>query len=347
MVMQVDASGHTAEDALTHALLQIISPKELQYFQQQAEEKQQMLFHYLLQYQFVDPEVFLKTCAAIFKLPAADYKKNSIIHVKKISDDVIRTHFFLPLHYHDNQLTIAIANPNDITLANKIAFQAGVTIALVLMRYDVLCQLHNLFVSNLVYAAQNKKNIIQELASQILSDAIHQRASDIHLETFQKEVRLRFRLDGLLREIIRFPSMISDLLISCIKVMAQMDIAIKRLPQDGRFSFRSYLGFYKDCRVSTCPTLYNEKMVIRLLDTSTQIRPIEQLGLNCHAQKTILKSIAHPQGFVLVTGPTGSGKTITLYTLLNVLNRSHRNISTIEDPIEMQIDGINQTPVNT
>ncbi|EKD44847.1 MAG: hypothetical protein ACD_70C00207G0001, partial [uncultured bacterium] len=185
------------------------------------------------------------------------------------------------------------------------------------------------------------------ITHQLLSDAIHRGASDIHFEPYQQHFRVRFRIDGLLREIISLPNQLTDAITSCVKVLAHLDIAIKRMPQDGRLGFRSYLGFFKDCRVNTCPTIHGEKSVVRLLDANTEIRSIEQLGLNKKNQKIILDCIQKPQGLILVTGPTGSGKTITLYTLLNLLNQQHRNITTIEDPVEMQIEGINQTHINT
>ena len=269
--------------------------------------------------------------------------------VHEIPAATLKNKLMIPIAKKENHLTIAIADPNDIDFAKTLSFQLGITIHIGFARYDIVCRLHNAFTSEHHYQQITKKNesIVQSLAHQLLSDAIHRHASDIHFEPYQYDLRVRFRIDGLLHEIIRIPNHLTDALTSCLKILAYLDISIKRLPQDGRVTFHTNLGFFKDCRVNTCPTQHGEKMVIRLLDANTQMRSIQELGLKIDDQKIILKTLSRPQGLILVTGPTGSGKTITLYTLLNLLNESHRNISTIEDPIEIQIDGINQTPVNT
>lgn len=351
--MQTNTLNGVEEDALTCVLLQksLLTIDDLVKIKKQADNFGQTVFQYLLQYRFISSENFLNACTEFFQIPEIklDNKKNNDFLCCEIPFNLIKNNSMLPIEKNNNQLTIAISNPNDIGLAKKLSFQTGLTIRLTFARYDILCRFHNALVCEKQYQALDDKNehLAQSITHQLLSDAIHRNASDIHIEPYQQNLRVRFRVDGLLHEIIKLPDSLTDAIISCIKVLSHLDIAIKRTPQDGRLAFRSYLGFFKDCRVSTCPTLFGEKIVIRLLDANTQIRSINTLGLNSSDQKIILDSIKKPQGLILVTGPTGSGKTITLYTLLNLLNQTHRNISTIEDPVEMQIEGINQTHINT
>lgn len=354
MVMPIDdIPTQTEEDNLLRVLLQknLFPASELQRVLSTAENFKQTLFQYLVQYRLLDARQFLHSCSDFFQLPKNSLQNkqvdNLLFHVLPLN--IIENNLWLPIMKQEKNLVLAIANPNDIDNAKKLSFQLGMSIQVVFVRYDTLYRLHNAYVSEQKYKQAPNKNdqLAQKISHQLLSDAIHRDASDIHFEPYQSYFRVRFRIDGLLHEIIRLPAQLTNAITSCLKVMARMDIAIKRTPQDGRLSFHSYLGFFKDCRVSTCPTIYGEKIVIRLLDANTQIRPIDTLGLKPKDQKIILQYIEQPQGLILVTGPTGSGKTITLYTLLNLLNLSHRNIATIEDPVEMHMEGINQTHINT
>jgi type IV pilus assembly protein PilB len=177
--------------------------------------------------------------------------------------------------------------------------------------------------------------------NQILNEAIKKKATDIHFEPYENFYRIRFRLDGLLHTINQPPLEINQQLSSRLKIIANLDIAEKRLPQDGRYFFN-----HRDIRVSTCPTLYGEKIVFRLLDNHENIRCIDQLDLTESQQKLFLSAIEKPQGLILVTGPTGSGKTVTLYAALNYLNVISKNICTVEDPVEIQLPGINQVNIH-
>src|SRR3990167_10490370 len=353
MVMRINEIANAADDNLSQVLLQknLLSLAELQQAQLTAKSFKQTLFQHLMQYRLVDAAELLSACGDFFQLPyhALQHKKINTLFFNALPDHIIENHLLLPIFKKGNFLVVAIANPNDITIRKQLSFQLGVSVQLILTRYDTLYRIHNTYISAQKYSQFHDKSdhLAQTLTHQLLSDAIHRDASDIHLEPYQSYFRVRFRIDGLLHEIIRLPSPLADAATSCLKVLSHMDIAIKRKPQDGRLSFHSYLGFFKDCRVSTCPTIHGEKIVIRLLDANTHIRPIETLGLNKVDRHLIQHSIEQPQGLILVTGPTGSGKTITLYTLLNLLNLSHRNITTIEDPVEMHIEGINQTHINS
>lgn len=187
---------------------------------------------------------------------------------------------------------------------------------------------------------------IIRLINALLSESIKVNASDVHIEPFEKHLRIRFRVDGMLREILQPPGNIAPLVISRIKVMAKLDIAEKRLPQDGRISLR-IAGRSVDVRVSTLPSGYGERVVMRLLDKQAGRLDLEQLGMSPHVHDNFDHLLHKPHGIILVTGPTGSGKTTTLYAGLTVLNIKSRNILTVEDPIEYYIDGIGQTQVNT
>ena len=187
---------------------------------------------------------------------------------------------------------------------------------------------------------------IIRLINALLSESIKVNASDVHIEPFENRLRVRIRVDGMLREILQPPGNIAPLVISRIKVMAKLDIAEKRLPQDGRISLR-IAGRSVDVRVSTLPSGHGERVVMRLLDKQAGRLDLEQLGMSPHVHDTFDHLLHKPHGIILVTGPTGSGKTTTLYAGLTVLNIKSRNILTVEDPIEYYIDGIGQTQVNT
>ena len=187
---------------------------------------------------------------------------------------------------------------------------------------------------------------IIRLINALLSEAIKVNASDVHIEPFENRLRIRFRVDGMLREILQPPSNIAPLVISRIKVMAKLDIAEKRLPQDGRISLR-VAGRAVDVRVSTLPSGHGERVVMRLLDKQAGRLDLEQLGMSKREYDSFYNLLHKPHGIILVTGPTGSGKTTTLYAGLSILNVKSRNILTVEDPIEYFIDGIGQTQVNT
>ncbi len=179
----------------------------------------------------------------------------------------------------------------------------------------------------------------------VLLDAVEAGASDIHFEPFERFYRIRLRIDGVLRETRRPPPALSARLAARLKVMAQMDIAERRVPQDGRIKLadgRTAIDF----RASTLPTVYGEKVVLRVLDSSSARLGIDQLGLEPEPRQRYVDALHRPQGMLLVTGPTGSGKTVTLYAGLNMLNVEHRNIATAEDPVEIHVDGINQVQVN-
>jgi general secretion pathway protein E len=186
---------------------------------------------------------------------------------------------------------------------------------------------------------------IIRLLNAILAEALNEKASDIHVEPYRDQARVRFRLDGVLRTVLTPAAHITPLLVSRIKVMARLDISEKRLPQDGRMSVRLG-GRSVDLRVSTIPSTYGERVVMRLLDKSATKLAIEDLGMTSHQRHTLKSLIARPHGMILVTGPTGSGKTTTLYAALLEMDKRERNIMTVEDPVEYDLEGISQTQIN-
>lgn len=187
---------------------------------------------------------------------------------------------------------------------------------------------------------------VSDFIQQLIRDAFKENASDIHFEPKSTTLRIRFRIDGILHHILQLPHTITATIISHLKISAKLDIAEKRLPQDGRTEMASHQGENFDCRINSWPTLHGEKLVLRLLAKHASARPLNQLGLTADEQTTLEKSIQKPQGLILITGPTGSGKTTTLYSALSALNHNSKNICTIEDPIEIQLSDVNQLNVN-
>lgn len=187
---------------------------------------------------------------------------------------------------------------------------------------------------------------VTDFLNELLAHAINKKVSDIHIEPYEKILRVRFRLDGMLQVVSMPPKNLARKMTSRIKVMAQLNTSERRIPQDGRIHFRVGEDKYIDFRVNTLPTLYGEKIVMRILDSDTAALGIDNLGFEKKQKKDLLDALAKPDGMILVTGPTGSGKTVTLYAGLNILNTSERNISTAEDPAEIQVPGINQVNVN-
>ncbi len=278
----------------------------------------------------------------------------------------------LVLGKRGNRLFIGGADPTDQEAAERIKFATQLSPEWVIVEHD---KLSKILEANGASAAEALENIVggdfefdvtddvtpssetQEVTADVedapvvrflqkmLIDAINARASDLHFEPYEYHYRVRFRVDGELREITQPPIAIKDKLASRIKVISRLDIAEKRVPQDGRMKLK-FGNKAIDFRVSTLPTLFGEKIVIRILDPSSAKLGIEALGYEKIEKERLLKCIARPYGMILVTGPTGSGKTVSLYTCLNILNQPGVNISTVEDPAEINLPGINQVNVN-
>jgi type IV pilus assembly protein PilB len=310
-----------------------------------------------------------------FHAPLFDIAGFDIDQVNKelIDPKMIVTRRILPLQKRGNRLFVAVSDPANLQALDEIRFKTNLVIDAVVVEDDKLAQT----ITKVVEAmGQNLKDLVSaedleiDLAEgtpaaaedeanpdvedapvvkyiqKILLDAIGAGVSDIHFEPYEKFYRIRYRLDGILKEVAQPPLAIKDKMASRIKVISRLDISEKRVPQDGRMKLTLSKSRAIDFRVSTLPTLYGEKIVLRILDAAGVKLGIEALGYEPDQQQIILDAIKRPYGMILVTGPTGSGKTVSLYTCLNILNQPGVNIATAEDPAEIQLAGVNQVNIN-
>lgn len=312
-----------------------------------------------------------------FGLPLLDLSAISVASVPRdvVSDKLINKHHAIPLMKRDNRLYVALADPTNIQALDEFKFHTGITTEGVIVEEGKLRQfiesfmedqgstlgdlddadLDALDVDGSTQPQEEEEQSSEDAAkdapivrfiNKILLDCIKKGASDIHFEPYEKAYRIRSRIDGILQEIARPPNNLSSRLSARLKVMSQMDISEKRMPQDGRIKMRISKNRAIDFRVNTLPTLWGEKIVLRILDPSSAKMGVDALGFNPVQKDRYMEVLHRPQGMILVTGPTGSGKTVTLYTGLNILNTPERNISTAEDPVEINLEGINQVHVN-
>ena len=307
----------------------------------------------------------------LFDLSALDLES---VPVQLVDEKLVRRHHALPLHKRGSRLFIGISDPTNLRALEEIKFQSGLNIEPVIVLDDQLTQtidkaldkpaaamgamldedLDNIDISADDDKAQETAPLHNEaddapivrFVHRALLDAINRGASDIHFEPYEHVYRVRYRQDGILQEIAKPPVNMGGRIAARIKVMAQLDIAERRVPQDGRIKMNLSKRRAIDFRVNTLPTLFGEKVVMRILDPSSAQLGIDALGYEEQQKALFLKAIHKPQGMVLVTGPTGSGKTVSLYTALNILNTAEVNISTAEDPVEINLPGINQVNVN-
>jgi type IV pilus assembly protein PilB len=297
----------------------------------------------------------------------------SLIPEDACNESLITKHNALPLFLRGKVLFVACSDPTNLDALEEIQFNTGFNTELVLVDdknlqtaiEEVLSgdsdsldigdidqdELAGLEVDN----TEDKDEAVGEkeddapivvFINKILLDAIKKGASDLHFEPFEKSFRIRFRIDGILSEIARPPVSLSSRLAARLKVMSKLDIAERRVPQDGRIKLAISKKKSIDFRVSTLPTMWGEKIVMRILDSSSAMLGIDILGYEEDQKAIYLEALARPQGMILVTGPTGSGKTVSLYTGLNILNTQERNISTAEDPVEINLEGVNQVQIN-
>jgi type IV pilus assembly protein PilB len=293
--------------------------------------------------------------------------------VKAVSEKLILAHHVLPLFKRGHRLFLAVADPSQYAAFEEIKFHSGMTIEIVVVEEEKLVKaidaavdaadttFKDLLSVNLdsinLTASEGIKGPVDpgadpddapvvRFVNKVLLDAIKKGASDIHFEPYEKEFRIRYRNDGMLHEIASPPINLAGRIAARLKVMSRMDIAERRVPQDGRIKLEISKQRAIDFRVNTCPTLFGEKIVLRILDPTSARIGIERLGFEPEQRVNFLEAINKPYGMILVTGPTGSGKTVTLYTGLNILNTSDQNISTVEDPVEITVPGINQVNVN-
>ncbi|MEO5558541.1 MAG: type IV-A pilus assembly ATPase PilB [Dokdonella sp.] len=315
--------------------------------------------------------------SAEFGMPVLDVEAldSAQLPMKLVREDLITKHKALPLFKRGNRLFVGVSDPTNLRALDEIKFQSNHIIEPILVdegQLDRAIELALTSNSNNITDLGDTEGLenldlgaidddgestgvdasgaddapVVKFINKVLIDAIKRGASDIHFEPYETAYRVRFRMDGMLRAVASPPSKLSPRISSRLKVMSGLDIAEKRVPQDGRIKLNLSKTKAIDFRVSTCPTLFGEKIVLRILDASAAKMGIEKLGYEDDQKKLFLDAIEKPYGMVLVTGPTGSGKTVSLYTALNILNTEGRNISTVEDPVEIRLPGVNQVQQN-
>lgn len=330
----------------------------------------------LLALDFFHPHDLTEQLSTLFGLPDTDLTRYDYPQLCQQLGlrDLITRYQALPIAHNGQTLTIAVSDPTHLQVEDDFRFATGLQVELVLADYKALqAAIRRLYgrtiqgssssgkeisqdeLANLVKLSDDEIQSIEDLSqddapvsrfiNQILLDAVRKGASDIHFEPYEALYRVRLRCDGILLETQRLSSNLSRRLAARLKILSKLDIAERRLPQDGRIKLRLNQDTAIDMRVSSLPTLWGEKIVLRLLDSSAANLDIDKLGYNDQQKQLYLAALKKPQGMILMTGPTGSGKTVSLYTGLRILNTAEVNISTAEDPVEINLSGINQVQV--
>jgi type IV pilus assembly protein PilB len=338
------------------------------------------IIRHLVKNKLLGSDVIAAAAAQEFGLPllSIDSFDRAAFPLTMVDAKLMRKHNVLPLLKRGTKLYLGVSDPSDVNAINEIKFHTGSSVELIVVEDD---KLHATIESLLAvqdgektsdytddleamglddidieivedHAAEDNNLEVQDEApivrfvNKVLFDAIRIGASDIHLEPYEKIYRVRFRIDGILKEVTRPPLNIATRICSRLKIMAQMDISERRVPQDGRIKLKLSRSKAVDFRVNSLPTLWGEKIVLRILDATSAQLGIDVLGYEPIQKQYYLNALQQHQGLILVTGPTGSGKTVSLYTGLNILNTNERNISTAEDPVEINLEGVNQVAVN-
>ena len=336
------------------------------------------LVAYLVGRQMIEARKIAISASSEFGVPLLDLDAIDLDMeaVKSVDQRLLAKHQVLPLVLRGKRLFLGVADPTDLPAIDEIKFQSGLRVDTIIVEQDKLAAM----VSKALEAVDTSMSSFGEddfdlesleitggdddivgddvarddiedapvvrFVNKIMLDAIKRGASDIHFEPYEKTYRVRTRLDGVLKQVASPPLALSNKVTARLKVMSRLDIAERRVPQDGRIKLRLSKNRAIDFRVNSCPTLFGEKVVLRILDPTAAKLGIEVLGYEDFQRKLYLDALAKPYGMILVTGPTGSGKTVSLYTGINILNTEDRNISTCEDPVEINVPGINQVNVN-
>ncbi|MCP5351888.1 MAG: type IV-A pilus assembly ATPase PilB [Chromatiales bacterium] len=339
-----------------------------------AREQDIPLVLFLVQNEIVPAREIAHAVAAQFGLPLFDIRALDLelIPMKIISARMINDLHALPLFKRGKRLFVGIADPTNMQALDEIKFHTGLQTEAVIVEADKLevaieqaQKTHDVSIADLMgtdldnadlFAAvaddedkeltDDQEEAVVGFVNKVLLDGINKGVSDVHFEPYEKTYRVRFRQDGILQQVYAPPAGLAGRIAARIKVMASLDVSERRVPQDGRIKLRLSRTRAIDFRVSTCPTLFGEKIVMRLLDPTSAQLGIDALGYDAPQKELFMNAIHKPQGMVLVTGPTGSGKTVSLYTAMNILNTAEVNISTAEDPAEINLPGINQVNVN-
>jgi type IV pilus assembly protein PilB len=342
----------------------------------QASQNRIPLITYLTQHKLANSSALAFSAAMEFGISVLDLDAflPEMMPNTLMDEKLLRKHNALPLYKRGNRLFIAVSDPTDVQALDEIKFNTGLSTDAILVddaklraaieRYlapseSTMGDLTDADLDGIetegadgheddsaVVVAEINDAPIVKYVNKMLLNAIRRGSSDVHFEPYEKTYRVRFRTDGILKEMSRPSIKLAPKISARIKVMAQLDISERRLPQDGRIKMKLSKTKSIDFRVNTLPTLWGEKIVLRILDPSQAKMGIDALGYEKDQKKLYMDALAQPQGMILVTGPTGSGKTVSLYTGLNILNTDERNISTAEDPAEINLEGVNQVNVN-
>ena len=339
-------------------------------------QQKKPIIRYLVEDKHLNAVNIASILSRSFGYPHIDLKQfdTSLVPEGVRNEKLIRKHNALPLYLRGKVLFVAMSDPTNLDALEEIQFNTGFTTELVLADEQSLQETIEKVLEDEGDALDITDIDTEELSgidvqeekqeddpvtgdkedapivvyiNKILLDAIKKGASDLHFEPYEKSFRIRFRIDGILTEIAKPPISLASRMTARLKVMSKLDIAERRVPQDGRIKLALSRKKSIDFRVSTLPTMWGEKVVMRILDSSSAMLGIDMLGYEKDQKQIYLDALAQPQGMILVTGPTGSGKTVSLYTGLNILNTTERNISTAEDPVEINLEGINQVQINT
>ncbi len=355
--------GHVPEDEIISAA-------------QTAQKQKIPLVTYLVQNAVVPARTISLAASEEFGTPILelDAIATDVLPKELVSEKLVRKHRALPLFKRGTRLYVAVADPTNLQALDEIKFNTGLNTEAIIVDEDKLdgaidkyLESQDTSLDDLGDADLDDLDIeagggedsadvtadavddapIVRFVNKVLLDAIKMGASDIHFEPYEKSYRIRLRSDGILLEVAKPPVNLASKLAARLKVMSQLDISERRIPQDGRIKLKLSKNRAIDFRVNTLPTLFGEKIVLRILDPDSAKLGIDMLGYEEEQKQLYLNALEQPQGMILVTGPTGSGKTVSLYTGLNILNTTERNISTAEDPAEINLEGINQVNVNT
>ena len=350
----------------------LITQEQLRTALETQKKTRQRIGSILVKAGFIKEPELLSFLGRQFNIPVVELSKYEINPevVRLLPEEMVQKNLALPINRVGAKLIVAVADPSNMAILDAIGFKTGYAVELVLASEKEITSAINKFFDqslefkDIISELDDELEVVREeevdvselergvddapvvkLVNFVLTDAIKRRASDIHIEPYEKEFRVRYRVDGVLYEVMRPPLKMRNAICSRVKILASLDIAERRLPQDGRIKLKIGKGREMDFRVSVLPTIYGEKTVLRLLDKSTLQLDMSKLGFEQDQLKDFTEAIHRPHGMVLVTGPTGSGKTTTLYSALSDLNKTSDNISTCEDPVEFNFAGINQVQI--
>ncbi|MCP1497965.1 type IV pilus assembly protein PilB [Pseudomonas migulae] len=356
-------------------LAELLTDKSAQQAYQQAQRQKLSLVSYLVQNKLVKSRQVAEIASEHFGMALLDLHSLDKESQPKglVSEKLVRQHHALPLWRRGNKLFVGVSDPTNHQAINDIQFSTGLNTEAILVEDDKLSDAIEKFFDSHSTGLEDMADVdldgvdiesmddrnqdaiagqdaddapVVRFVHKMLLDAIKSGSSDLHFEPYEKTYRVRMRTDGMLREVAKPPIQLASRIAARLKVMASLDISERRKPQDGRIKMRLSKSKSIDFRVNTLPTLWGEKVVIRILDPSSAQMGIDALGYEPDQKELYMAALKQPQGMILVTGPTGSGKTVSLYTGLNILNTVDINISTAEDPVEINMEGINQVNVN-